>query len=79
MLKVKEIKSRISIDEEDHISFYCNEIKCSQCPFYVEPNCGGMFYLFDFKAIKDSKVRTLKGLLKFKTSKNNYKYQRLGE
>lgn len=59
--------------------FICTTKHCTNCVFYIkeETTCGGTNLDFDFKAIKASKVRTLKGLLKFKSKTNNYKYPKL--
>ena len=74
-MNVKEIKERIV----DECVFDCNLIDCSECPFVTDSDeCGGHDYNFDFRAIKLSKVRTLRGLLKYKITENsNNKYPNL--
>ena len=73
-MNIKDIKNRIKND-----TFDCVGITCTICPFTtdIDLDCGGHPSCFDFDAIKASKVSTLKGLLRFKSKTNNYKYPKL--
>jgi len=74
-MDIKEIKDRIWVE-----GFNCINVSCEHCPFLSDLEslrCGGGNESFDFKAIKVSKVKTLKGLLKYKCKDNINKYPKL--
>ena len=79
-MNVQDIKDKIKYGSFDcGVEIHSNKI-CETCVFVRDNNlhhCGEYSNLFDFEAIKLSKVRTLKGLLKFKRKTNNYKYPKL--
>ena len=76
-MNVQDIKDKIK-SNAFHCDVAVDKDICSTCVFARDNlSCGGYSYLFDFAAIKKSKVRTLKGLLKFKSKNNNYKYPKL--
>ena len=72
-MEIAEIKDRI-----DNGHFMCDDMRCKECVFTSRfGRCGGYTYDFDFNAIKNSRVRTLKGILKYKKENNINSYPKL--
>lgn len=81
MITIKDIKHLI-ITHCNYTHFDCRTIICGDCPFNLNYRhdmyfCGGYDNHFNWKDMKTSKVRTLKGLLKFKHPNNNKEYPNL--